>query len=332
MQGQSWPHFDHSTPQPVLHRRVGPTNAFIPFGKDQIEQSIPARFEQQVHRYPDRLAVKTRHDACTYEALNQAANRVARAILARRGEGEEPVALLLDHDIAIVAAIFGVLKAGKIYVSLDPALPIARLTSMLEDAQVGLIVTSNQYVSLVSALAQNGRPWLNMDALDASLSTENLGLSFPPDTLCCIHYTSGSTGQPKGVVQNHRNVLHAMMNFTNDMHICAHDRLALLHSYSFAASLTHVFGALLNGATLSPFNLREEGLMHLAPWLIEEGITVYYAGASVFRHFISTLTGEEQFPMLRLIRLVGESVTSRDVDLYKIFRRPLSLRQCAREC
>ena len=114
MQGQSWPHFDHSTPQPVLHRCVGPTNAFIPFGKDQIEQSIPARFEQQVHRYPDRLAVKTRHDACTYEALNQAANRVARAILARRGEGEEPVALLLDHDIAIVAAIFGVLKAGKI--------------------------------------------------------------------------------------------------------------------------------------------------------------------------------------------------------------------------
>ena len=71
--------------QPARDCRVGPTNPFIEFKKEEIEQSIPARFEQQVPRYPDRLAVKTRNHALTYNALNRAANRVAHAILAKRG-------------------------------------------------------------------------------------------------------------------------------------------------------------------------------------------------------------------------------------------------------
>ena len=157
-----------------------------------------------------------------------------------------------------MAAILGVLKAGKIYVSLDPALPRAQLTSMLKSSQASLIVTNNKYTTLVSDLAQDGPPCLNLDKLDTSLSS-NLVLSLSPDTLCCIYYSSGSTGQPKRAVQNHRNMLHAMMNFTNDMHVCADDRLTLLHSYSFSASLTHVYGALLNGAACLSFNLPEEG-------------------------------------------------------------------------
>lgn len=296
---------------------VHPTNAFIEFKKEEIEQSLPQRFEQQVSQYPDRIAVKSRSQEFTYTALNQAANRVARAILAQRGEGEEPIALLLEHDAPMIAAILGVLKAGKIYVPLDPSYPQARAAYILEDSQPGLIVTNNRHLSLVSDLDRNMRQLINIDEINSTLSTENLNLSILPDTLAYILYTSGSTGQPKGVVQNHRNVLHDARQYTNTLHICPDDRMTLLYSCSVNGSVRGIFGALFNGAALYPLDIKKEGLVNLADLLIQEEITFYHSVPTVFRHFINTLTGKEKFPKLRLIRFGGERVLARDVELYK---------------
>jgi amino acid adenylation domain-containing protein len=298
-------------------RRVSPTNAYIPFTKAEIEQSIPTRFEQQVGKYPTRLAIKTGNQIFTYEALNRAANRVARAILAQQGPGEEPVALLFDHGAAVIVTILGVLKAGKMYVPLDPAYPLARATYILEDAQASLIVTDSPNLPLAKTWARDGRRVLNVDETDAPLSDESLGLALAPDALSYILYTSGSTGQPKGIVQNHRNVLHNMMKYTNGSHICADDRLSLLFSVSYSAAVTNIFGALLNGAALFPFNLKEAGLGDLVDWLIREEITVYHSVTTVFRHLLEVLTGEEAFPTLRLIELTGEPVSPREVERFK---------------
>ena len=103
-----------------------PSGLFVEFKKQEIEQSIPGRFEKIVRQYPERLAVKTKDRSLTYGELNQAANRIAHAILAKRGQGSEPIALLLENDASMIAAILGVLKAGKIYVPMDPSLPRAR--------------------------------------------------------------------------------------------------------------------------------------------------------------------------------------------------------------
>ena len=137
-----------------------------------------------------------------------------------------------------------------------------------------------------------GRQVLNLDELDAGLADENLGLALSPDTLAYLLYTSGSTGAPKGVLQNHRNVLHMIKNECNGFHFCADDRLSLLYSPSVVSAARNTFSALLNGAALFPFNLREEGLARLASWLIQEEITFYNSVATVFRHFAGTLTGE----------------------------------------
>jgi amino acid adenylation domain-containing protein len=298
-------------------RRVSPTNPFVEFNREEIEQSIPDRFEQQVHRNPDRLVVKAKSYALTYDELNRAANRMARALLAQRAGGEEPIGLLFEHGAPMIAAILGVLKAGKIYLPLDSSYPAARINYMLEDSQANLIVADDKNLPLAREWAQNGRQALNIDALNPNFSDQNLGLAIPPDALAYILYTSGSTGQPKGVVQNHRNVLHNMMKYTNGSHICADDRLSLLFSYSYSAALTNTFGALLNGAALFPFDLREEGLATLAAWLIQEEITVYHSVSTVFGHFLDTLTGTEAFPKLRLIELTGEPVSARNVERYK---------------
>src|ERR671938_3894 len=298
-------------------RRIPPTDAFIRFEGEETEQSIPQRFEQQVGRYPDRLAVKTRSHQLSYAALNKVANRVARALLAQRGEGAEPIALLLEHDALMIAAILGVLKAGKVYVPLDPSFPYARNAYILEDSQAGLIITNNENGSLAESLSEKRHSLINIDEIGATLSDENVDLSISADNLANIIYTSGSTGQPKGVVQNHRNLLHVAMRYTNGLRISAEDRLTLLQSYSVAGSVSNMLGALLNGASLFPFNVKEEGLIKLADWLIEEEITVYHSVPTVFRQFATTLTGKEEFPELRLIRLGGEPVYAEDVQLYK---------------
>ena len=297
--------------QAIRAKCFHPTGTFVEFPKEEIEQSIPERFERIVRKYPERIAVKTKYRQLTYAELNHAANRVAQAILAQRGISPEPIGLLFPKDLPLTIAIFGVLKAGKIYMLLDPTLPHVRLSYALEDAGAGLIVTNDEYLEMAETVAQH-RSCLNIDTLDSSRCPENPDLALAPDTFAYILYTSGSTGRPKGVVENHRNLLHYIMTETNDLHICAEDRLTFLASQG-----RDIFRAVLNGATVYPKEIKREGLTGLAPWLIQEEITIYNSVASAFRHFVNTLSGAEQFPHLRLIKLMGETVYRRDVECYQ---------------
>jgi amino acid adenylation domain-containing protein len=292
-----------------------PSGTFFEFNKDEIEQSIPRRFEKMVRQFPDRVAVKTRHSVWTYNELNQAANRMARAISAACGEDDKLVAVLLEQGALAIAAVLGVLKAGKIVVPLDPSYPRARITYMLEDSQAGLLVTNNKNFSLASDLTKSTIKLLNMDQADPALSTGDLGQSISADGLVYILYTSGSTGRPKGVLQSHRNVLHQIMIYTNILHICSDDRFVLVASVTGQAINT-MLAALLNGAAVYPY-IKEEGLDRLGDWLAKEKITVYSSVATLFRHFAGTLPECEQFPELRLLYLGGEPVRKTDVELYK---------------
>jgi len=89
-----------------------------------IEQAIPRLIERQARATPDHPALASTGTTWSYAELDARANRVAHAVLDRRGPGPEPVALLLEHGAALVAAILGVLKAGKAYVPIDPALHV----------------------------------------------------------------------------------------------------------------------------------------------------------------------------------------------------------------
>ncbi len=111
------------------------------------------------------------------------------------------------------------------------------------------------------------------------------------------------------------------MNYTNSCHLCTDDRLTLLQSCSFSGSVHPIFSALLNGAALFPFYVKEEGIAQLADWLIDEEITVFIGG-SIFRHLANTLTGRETFPKLRMLYLGGEATAMRDIELYKKYFSP----------
>jgi amino acid adenylation domain-containing protein len=294
-----------------------PSGSFVEFAKAEVEQSIASRFEKTARRYPNAHAVKSKTQALTYDELNQAANRLAYAVIERRGAADAPVALLLENDVPMIAAILGVLKAGKIYVPLDTLYPRASLAYILEDSGVSVVVTNTRNLPAARALARSVCQVVNIDEIDSNSPALNPNLNISPDSPANILYTSGSTGQPKGVVQNHRNVLHEIMNYTNGVHICADDRLILVSSPSFSGTVRTVYGALLNGAGLYPCDIREEGLADLAEWMVRQGITIYRSVPAIFRHFLAASKENENFSNVRVVYLAGDSVSKNDVESYK---------------
>ena len=296
---------------------VAPTNPFTEFTNDEVEQSIPARFEQQVRRYPQRLAVVTHHTSLTYMALDQAANRVAQAILARHGTGLASVAVLLEHDAPVIAAMLGVLKAGKICVPLDPQAPPERLRDLLSDAQATLLVTDETHRAVTGALGVPGCAVSCLEELAAHGADDAPCVALAPDNLAYLLYTSGSTGRPKGVAKSHRSVLHEIRRLTNAFHLCADDRHTLLRSVSSNGAIQDIYDGLLNGGAVCLFPLMLEGVDALAAWLRWREITIYRSAASVFRAFVQTLADPAPFPRVRLIQLGGESVSAQDVALYQ---------------
>src|SRR6266481_7252952 len=121
-----------------------PTGTFIEFKKEEIEQSIPERFEKIVRKYPDRIAIKLGEQFLTYAELNSQANRLAHSIVGWRGDEAEPVAILLETGPTLMAATLGALKAGKFVVLLDPSFPESRNAAILQDSQAKVVISSQQ--------------------------------------------------------------------------------------------------------------------------------------------------------------------------------------------
>jgi amino acid adenylation domain-containing protein len=293
------------------------TGTFVDFDAHELEQSIPRRFEAQAAKRPSHLAIETRKHTLSYEQLNSSANVIAREILNGRGKGSEPIALLLENDAPMIEAILGVLKAGKIYIPLDPSLPSSRLSYILQDTEAGLLITNDRNAELATSLTGGKVEFLDLDDLDRQAGEDNPGICIPPDSPTWIIYTSGSTGHPKGVIQTHRNVIHYVRNYTNGLFLSSSDRLSLLYSFAVNGAAHEMFSGLLNGASLHPLDVKKEGFSAISDWLIDQQVTTYSSVPTVFRHFCETLTGVEKFPNLRFIKMIGEAVSKKDVDLYQ---------------
>ncbi len=293
------------------------TDSFTEFRREAIEQSLTAGFERQVLRNGDRPAVITPEETLTYDDLNRIANRIANVILERFGEGQHPVAIIVANDATAMAGIFGVLKAGKICVPVDAGLPVARSRSIITDSQASVIITGSSHVPMAQASGSGTCEIINLNEVGPDMPDHNPSVSIAPTDLAHIIYTSGSTSEPKGVIDIHRNVLHHVMVVTNSSRYCREDRMTLVRAPSSTGGLANVYSALLNGACLFPFDVQNKGVAQLASWLIEHKITVYHSSATVFRHFVQTLDNKDEFPHLRLIRLGSEQVSKNEFQRFQ---------------
>jgi len=297
--------------------QIKPRPSFVPFAREDIAASIPVRFEKQVERFGDRLAVRAGEHRLSYAELNRAANQIAHAIIDRTGVSPGLVALFLPPGASAVAAILGILKAGKCYVPLERDDPAARTGAIWEESQPALLLSDSANLRSALAFAHDADRVLNIDLLNPGLPVGNPNLAIASDAPAQLFYTSGSTGKPKGVVHNHRNLLHQIMTQTYALKIDSNDRATQLFSHGFSASRLDIFGALLNGAALFPVFAAQEEMSRLADLLVEAEITILHWVPSAFRYFASALGDRQHFASVRLLMLAGEPLTAREVELYR---------------
>jgi non-ribosomal peptide synthetase component F len=225
-----------------------------------------------------------------------------------------PVCVLVGHGALQAAAILGVLKAGRAYVGIDPLHEPDAHRRTLAHCGADVVLCEAGSLALAARLAGPGVQVVDVDAPAAAARAADPVVARSPDDPAYIYYTSGTTGVPKGVLDNQRNVLHNVMRYTNNLGIAPSDRLSLLQSVAFSGAVSSLFAGLLNGATSVPADLRAEGVEGAAEWLEAQGVTIYHSVPSIFERLLGT---GRRFASLRVVRLEGDLATPRHVALLR---------------
>lgn len=254
-------------------------------------------FERQVDSQPDAPALEADGLTLTYRELDARANQIAHALRARGVLTGDYVGVCLERGANLVAALLGVVKAGAIYIPLDPTYPPERLNAMVSIAEARLVLTETPLRHLFPHAA--GRESL---ALDASWSpffalrphrrlTDDGAQVRESTNPCYVIFTSGSTGEPKGVVMSHRAVVNTLDWVSRTCAVGPGDRCLFVTSASFDLSVYDVFGALGAGATLvvasSPVLADPEAL---AEAVVSKRITIWNSTPATLERILPTLS------------------------------------------
>lgn len=273
-------------------------------------------FTSQVDRNPDKIAVIYQTAQLTYKELNQQANQLAHHLQQQEVKPEQLVGLSISPSLEMVVAIWGILKAGGAFVPLDPTYPADRLKMMIQDSQIDLIVTTTRETNhLVSQPAQ----LIYLDELPTGIPSANLEVPNPYHLACCL-YTSGSTGQPKGVLIEHQALANHCLAMQAVYEYTANDRGLLFASLNYVAALEQLFMPLLNGASLT---IREPELWNATTFpakIREYGITVVDLSPGYWHALLESWQNTpaliEDLP-LRLVILGGDETRPETVKLWQ---------------
>ncbi|WP_099039433.1 non-ribosomal peptide synthetase [Mycobacterium neglectum] len=265
--------------------------------------TLVALVEAQVGRRPDATAVVYEGRHYTYSEINESANRFAHWLIEQGIGSEDRVAVLLDRSPELVISALGVIKAGAVYLPVDPTYPEDRLNFILSDSDPRLVLRE----------AVGG-----LDGYPVSNPTDAERVRpFGPESTAYLIYTSGSTGLPKGVPVPHRPVAEYFVWFKGDYGIDENERLLQVASPSFDVSMGEIFGMLACGGRLvipRPDGLRDVG--YLTDLLHDEGITSMHFVPSLLGLFLS-LPGVNQWRTLQRVPIGGEALPGELADKFR---------------
>ncbi len=271
------------------------------------------------------IAVRCRGRELTYERLEAAANGVAAALIDAGVRPGDRVGIHLPKCVEMVAAVYGVMKAGAVYVPLDPKAPAPRLAKIWRDCSIGALVsTPGRASTLLSALdglaprltllvddgspvSTSGTGIIRYEEATADANAADPGVRVVDADLAYILYTSGSTGTPKGVMLSHRHALNFVRWCASTIGVGPDDRLSNHAPLHFDLSVFDLYLAALGGATVVPVpdEIAYFGT-ELVRFVEEEGITVWYSVPSALMLMSRTLAKGGRISKLRAVVFAGE--------------------------
>jgi amino acid adenylation domain-containing protein/thioester reductase-like protein len=286
---------------------------------------------QQVIKTPDAIAVKFGNQQLTYTQLNQKANQLANYLQNCGVTSEVLVGLYLERSLDILIAILAILKAGGAYLPLDPKYPQTRLTDILNDSQVSIILTQEKLLTSLSSPLPRGETPLTpyqgkIILLDTDLtiiSQQNIETpisAIKPDNLAYVIYTSGSTGKPKGVMITHQNIVNHATSIIDKYQINSHDRILQFTTFIFDVAAEEIFPAWLSGATLiiCPQEM-VTNLIEFSQFLAQESLTVVNLPTPYWQEWVLEIDRKvSQIPdSLRLVITGSDQVLPEKLALWQ---------------
>lgn len=303
----------------------------LPLGETQRGQPVPAQwnataqdyprdvtlyemFESQVDRTPDAVAVAFEGATLSYRELDERANQLARYLQTLGVGPDVRVGVFAERSLELVIALYGVLKAGGAYVPLDPGYPLDRLTFMVEDADVPVLLTQSH---LVERLPQHTAQVLCLDADWAKIGKgkkTRLGRTSGPHDLAYVIFTSGSTGRPKGAMNEHTAVVNRLVWMQAAYQMNATDVVLQKTPFSFDVSVWEFFWPLQVGARM--LVARPEGHKdpaYLMDVIQSAGITTLHFVPSMLAVFLEA-DGVEACKSIKRVVTSGEALAPAHVD------------------
>jgi amino acid adenylation domain-containing protein len=268
-------------------------------------KTVVQLFEGQVRRTPDNVAVVFEDNRLTYRQLNEQANRLGRLL---RDQGVHPdtlVGLMVQRSVEMVVGIWGILKSGGAYLPVNPEAPTDRITYMLDNASVPVLLTREMFSEAFSGRYRV----INLDspALYTG-SGENPVYKRAAVDLAYVIYTSGSTGKPKGVMIQNRSVINIVKWFAAQYDLKPGFQLLQMFEYTFDASINQIFGSLLHGVTLHV--IRKEYFYDIA--FLRDYIIVHFINLINFVQSVikEVLCGREKIESLEHVISGAEKLKS----------------------
>jgi amino acid adenylation domain-containing protein len=270
-------------------------------------------FEAQARRTPDAIAVVSEAGRLTYAELNARANQLARYLRWRGLGPESHVGLSMERSLTMITGLFGIMKAGGVYVPLDPGIPASRLEQMIQDAGVELVLAD---VACLAVLPTMRTPVVCLDSVWPQIASgHDLDLfdGVTPSNLAYVLYTSGTTGTPKGVAIPHRAVANYTTVAAETYELSHQDRVLQFASLGLDSSVEEIYPCLLRGATLV---LRTEEAISTPDTFSRRceawGITVLMLPTAYFHELVSneTVTRFRMSSSVRLVVVGGERLSA----------------------